>query len=360
VTAPPGLRDLPAGEAAFEGLRAVACRTCRRMFLAPQGAQGCPCGGAFEPADARVPEHPPERIVPAKLSRADLPACLRAHLGRGWMRDRRLDADRLAASAVLVWWPRWLVDATVRSPWSAEVGFEYDANSTVEVLEGGAWRSVPRVERRVRWEPRGGTLDRRYDDVAIEALRRAKTVAALAGQAQPGDPRRPGALVDGLVLLPDLSPDEVWSAVEPGFRAYAGEDVRAATGAEHVRDVHLAPEYADLCWTVRLHPVWWCGASVSGARWPLLVDGVTGRVWGPVPKSMGAAWGWAAAIASAGAALLALTLLLAVVGLVLLFTWVLVPFTGILGAVLLVAAIAPPLVAWRHNEAEKATLRQLP
>lgn len=92
----------------------------------------------------------------------------------------------------------------------------------------------------------------------------------------------------------------------------------------------------------------------------MLIDGVTGQVWGPVPRSLPTAWLWAAGLATAGIALLALTLLLALVGLVLVFTLAIVPFSGIAGVVLLLAAIAPPLSAWSHNRSIRATLERLP
>jgi hypothetical protein len=353
-------RTVAPDEAAW-GLQPVGCTSCDRTFLAPSAHVPCPCGGgALEPATVRIPTQPPEQLIPVQVDRDALERRLRAHLRRGWL-DERFDPAALARSATLVWWPRWLVDATLTSPWTAEIGFNYEARSSVEVLHAGAWRSKERVEPRIRWEPRGGTLARRYDNVRIDARSRPTVLAGLADDDAPVTPFRADALGDGAVLPPDLGPAEVWAKVEPAFRARAAEDLHAAAAGQHARDVHLAPTYADTHWTVALRPVWWAAARGGDGRiWPVLVDGASGRAWSPRPASMGRAWAWCAGLAAAGVALLALTALVAVIGLVLLPLLVIVPFTGIAGAALLMAAAAPPIVAWSRNEAEKQKLGALP
>lgn len=338
------------------GLQPAACEACGRSWLVGRGDVGrsCACGeGTLESAPARVPSEPPERIVPAAIAGEALTKSIERHLGRFWFRDKRRRASDLAGRAVLVWWPEWLVDASVEGPWTGEVGFDYEAQSTVEELSGGRWVSRNKVDVRVRWEPRAGVLTRRYDNVPVPALANPGVLPRLSGPGvdPPFDAAHLGA---GRIWLPDLPPTEVWAQADPAFRAAAAGEIRLATDAQHVRDVHLTPAYRDDVWTVRLRPAWFTGyADDDGTFMPLIVDGVTGRSWGPVLASIRAAWVWTGVIGGIGALLLLGALVTAVAGLLFPPIWVVTAGLAVVGAIVLVASIGPVASVWMHNRGER-------
>lgn len=359
--APLHRRRLDPGQTVW-GLHPVACEACDRVALTARDEPACPCGaGAMTPAAALAPQHAPEQLLIPRLAAADLPERIGKHLQRGLLRVRGLHADTLADRATLVWWPCWLVDATVASHWSAEVGFDYEAHSTVEVLQGSTWRTLERVEPRIRWAPRAGHLRRRFHNVAVAALQRDRAVRSLLDPDTPATPFHHAQVRDGLVLLPDLSPGEVWAEAEPAFRGAAAAELVVAAAGQHIRDVHLEPSYHDPNWTVRLHPIWWTwGCLGDGTVVPVLIDAVTGRTWGPVPASMPRAMMIAVGIGGVGLGLLAIAAVLMAIGLIFPVLWVLAPFLAILGLVLAVLSPIAPIVAWSKNRKIDAAVARLP
>lgn len=343
------------------GLTPASCARCKRSFLAAGPLGRCPCGAAeLQRASVTAPTHGPDELAPPSLSQEDLPKRIHAHLTGGWLTDRRHSPQRLAEQARLVWWPRWLVDAQMRSNWSAELGFDYRARSSVEVMQHGSWQSVEREEDRIRWEPRAGTLDRPYKNVLVNALRRSRPLLGLAGEEIEIVPFEASRLQGGLVQLPDRDPDEVWEEVVPAFRARAAQEIALATEGDHIRDVHLDPSFSSERWSVRLHPVWWVSSGPSEPRLVLLIDGNTGRTFGPRYHSMSIAWIAAAILATLGVGALVVTFFALVIGLVLPLLWVIVPFSAILAVIFGVGAIVPPAYAWSRNARERAKIAQLP
>lgn len=354
-------RRIEPGDAVW-GLRSFGCEACDRVALADRDAPACPCGaGTMAPAAAVVPRQEPEQLLVPRLTAADLPKRIAKHLQRGLLRVGGLDAGTLADRAILVWWPCWLVDATVASDWSAEVGFDYEARSTVEVLQGSTWRTIERVEPRIRWAPRAGRLRRRFNNVPVDALQRHRAVRSLLDPDTPAAPFHPAQVRDGLVLLPDLSPGEVWAEAEPAFRGAAAAELVVAAEGQHIRDVHLEPSYHDPNWTVRLHPVWWTWGRLGDGRVvPVLIDAVTGRTWGPVPASMPRAMIVAVVIGGIGLGLLGIAAVLMAIGLVFPVLWLLVPFLAILGLGLAVVCPIAPIIAWTKNRKIDAAVARLP
>ena len=219
---------LDADERAWERAPA-SCDACGRTWLVAEREVGerCGCGqGRLQPSTVRMPRNLPEQAVPAVVSVEGVVASLSRHLARVRFRPKGMSAPDLGSRAVLVWWPRWMVDAWVRGAWGVEVGFDYEAHSTVEHYSGGTWVSKDQVDVRVRWEARTGTLERRYHNVVVPALRDEGPVARMgAADAEASPVQR---LPDGRLLLPDQSPSEVWAAADEAFRARAADEVRRA------------------------------------------------------------------------------------------------------------------------------------
>ncbi|MCB9670026.1 MAG: hypothetical protein H6736_22695 [Alphaproteobacteria bacterium] len=330
------------------GRRPWACDRCGASWLAVEPGPCRLCGdGQLAESDVLV-NGEPEAVVRFAIDPQEAARRLEAYVAGTPMADpdARAAAGRLVPHHV----PAWLVDARLVARFEAEVGFDYDVESTVETCSNGRWTTRPVTETRIRWEPRAGTLERAFDNEASPAL--STWNAWLEVLAVP-DPIVGGRLKDDHpILLPDRPPELAWPAAARGFKKRAGAVVQEAAAAAHVREVYIQPVWEDVVWTWVLFPVYsatWTDAS--GRKRVLRVDGRTGRVTGAVGSSRRLGWIWAAVWATLGLVVLgvsAVSVLPAIVfPVVLLLTFA----GGALGFVLLVAAIVPPLRVYRVNRA---------
>ena len=115
------------------------------------------------------------------------------------------------------------------------------------------------------------------------------------------------------IQAPDVAPDDAWPLAEPTFRRLAGEEVQRAVQGQHVREVHLAAEHPDQHWTLMLQPMWmtWYRTDKDEVL-PVVVDAVGGEVKGAVLAGYTRAILWGSVIGGAGAFLLLLCLITAV------------------------------------------------
>lgn len=328
-----------------------ACEACGFVALAPPDRRGHPCPwcgvGDLAPSGAFVAVAEPERRIPFLADPAAIRAAIVARRRRAWLADPGFDPDRLVASLERVWVPMWLVDATVSGRWSAEVGFEIEVRSSDERLEGGAWVSREVTRTKLRWEPRIGTVTRRYDNAAAPACRAQAALEAALGPfdltlSEPigGDP---GA---GVVLAPDRSPEEAWAAACVALDHAVAADCARATGAAQVRGVEVEAERGEVHATWVLLPV---GSAVwvdeAGHRRVVRIHGVTGRVDADVPASWGRAARWALVLGGSGLLALLLATITAVLGVVLVPLLALAPVLAIVGGLFVVAAVVPLILA---------------
>ncbi len=287
-----------------------------------------------------------------------------------WLRPPDLRAEIVAARARPTCIPMWLVDARVQGEWRAEIGFDYQAVSSVERYgQGQGWRSQRIIEPRVRWEPRLGRLDRRHENVPVPALQdhgvlpgslrrydlrtsRPYTAEAIAGASiriptlEPSAPADPGSVPSG----------SAWPEAERAIREATETDCLRAAGGQHARAFRWRMHASDVEWTLLLLPAYVSWYTEGGRAWPVFVNGQTGQVSGARLASRAAARTLGYIIGALGLVLLVAGVLLALVG-------VAVPPVAALGAVLAVVglvtgvlALVPPLMVWEHNRRAVAAL----
>lgn len=350
----PGSAEHPAG-----------CPACGGAFLLLDVHRGAPCplcgtqGLRPEPALAVAA---PEALVPFRVAREDLPRALGAFVRGAWFPVADLDLGRLVERAVPVWLPAWWVDATGTGPFELEVAFRYLVRSNVDRFVGGKWVSEPVEEERLRWEPRVGTLERRVDNVEVDARSDLDWFREHLGawERDAPAPADPASVDRATVVLPDLPVEEAAAAALAAVYARLGADVRVAAGGVDARSFHLAHEPADLHWTWLLLPAWstWY-ADDAGVRHVVWVHGQTGRAAGP---RMSASWKWLGCAGVLGGTAVAL----AVVGVLLAVLFVWFPPVALVGLVLLVVALVvglfavwPLVEAWGHGRRQLALARPL-
>ncbi len=351
-----------AADDSIAGRRVHGCTHCGAAWLLSESSEppsACAlCGqGSLEPRSARV-EGEPELAVPFAIDPEEAARRLRDHVSDAVMpvRDAHAAANRLVAHFV----PAWLVDAHALASWEIEVGFDYEVESTVERYHGGRWTTEPTKDRRIRWEPRAGTIDRWYDNEAVPAL----TTWSAWRTVVPGRSRE-GALQlrhDGPILLPDRTPREAWPDAITGLKKRIAADVQRANQAQHARELFVGPvdpaiegggfDTDALTWSWLLFPVYAAPyTDHEGVVRMLRVDGRTGVVHGAVAASPNRGRFRAMLWAATGLGVLGVSAFVALPGIVFWPLLLLTAIGGVLGFVLLVAAIGPLLRVRSRNAA---------
>jgi hypothetical protein len=308
----------------------------------------------------------PERLVPFGLARSKLQEVLRAHAAVRFA-TADLRADTLLERAREEWWPMWLVDADGAGSWAAEVGFDVQVKSTDEELHGGRWVSRERMRTKIRWEPRTGTYARRIDNVPAPAMEAHATRWARLGDYPLGSSVSVNAegMGERPVEAPDRSAADAWDDAVDGLSHVAADEVRSAAGAQHVRGFRLDGGFHEPVNTLLLLPVvttWY--RDDEGTRHRVWVHGVSGRVVGRRMASVRRGVAWGVGLGLLGVGILGIAAVLALAGLPLLAAgglgigaFALAAIAAVIALLPLVAALWPPLSAWRHNRREGAAYR---
>ena len=164
---------------------------------------------------------------------------------KSWFAPADLTPQNLNARLQAIYLPFWLVDASAQARWQAEVGFDYDIVSHQEKYSDSGWQSRKIKETKIRWEPRVGTLQRRYDNRPAPALEEHTQWRQLLGsfRTESPQPYQAEALADVMVRLPNRPPDDAWPDAEASIKAAATTEVRQASNAEHIREFRWSAEY---------------------------------------------------------------------------------------------------------------------
>lgn len=268
---------------------AAACPHCGRAFLLPRDQFPLLCPHCFlaqleEMGGDDVPElRPPELIIPPALTSQQVAQTVQ-NFARGiWFAPKDLRPQHLQQRLRLLYLPVWLVDSDVLAQWRAEMGFNYQVVSHQERFANGKWRTQEVKETRIRWEPRLGQLQRRYDNVAAPALEEQADLEKQLGRydLQKSQTYQPGAAANALIRLPNRPPQDAWPEAEPTFLQQARQECRLAAQADHIRDFHWSSRYANQHWTHLLQPVYVTHYfDDSQQPHPLLINGQTGQAYG--------------------------------------------------------------------------------
>ena len=337
-------------------LKAVHCANCGEAHLVPHSSIPALCplchGGAVASAPADLPDGGPEQIVPFSISGQQAREILDRWTRGIWLRPAELTGAVLAGRLLRYWIPLWLVDAQVTGTWQGEAGFDYEVVSHEDrYADGAGWRSQEVTESRVRWEPRVGRINRRYDNVVAPALEDHRAVMDRTGgyDLAPRSAYRPEAVDGSAVRVPTLAPGAAWPQAEPAFVRASEDACRRAAGAQHMRGFTLQARYDDHSWTHLLLPAYTTWYEEDGTTWPVLINGQNGRVHGVRRASTRKANRASLVVGAVALVLFIVAALAALIG-------VAVPPLVIAGSVLLVVGVViallapiPAIAAWVRN-----------
>jgi hypothetical protein len=324
-------------------LIAIHCAHCGEAHLVTEVPSRCPfcLEGLVEQQPALVPEEPPEQMLPYAVSGDGVRAILERWAKGIWFHPSDMNADVLTQRARRYLVPLWLVDGHVEATWRADVGFDYQVVSSQDRYRDGAgWSSQEVQETRVRWEPRVGRLDRRYENLAAPALDDRRQLMSRLGEY---DLRQragysPETVGDAAVRIPTLEPEAAWPSAQAAFVRAAQAECQQAAGADHIRDFTIDAQYSGLNWTLLLLPAYVTWYEEGGRTWPLLLNGQSGRVSGARLASARKARNTSLTIGTVALLLILLGGLLTLLGLVF-------PPLLVVGGVILLIGVLPALVA---------------
>ncbi len=341
-------------------LQPAGCPQCRQAFLVAPDRLGkiCPsCAkGKLEvqpallrpepPELIRLPQHPPQQLI----------GNVEAWLKPVWLKPAELDAGKLISSAQLVYWPTWLVDCNAQGSWQAEVGFDYQVKSSQESYQGDGWQSRDVIETRVRWEPRLGELERRYENISAGAMRDQVSLQNYLGGYPPGEAIHfePAQIENAILRVPDLTPDSAWPAAQSAIQKTASLECQKAAGGQHIRNFTLQAEYHSLTWTQLLQPYYVTFyPDEEGNRQLVYLNPHSGKVSGMLRASQRKGWLWTGIAFAAGVILVILAILCFALAAVM-------PPAALLGLPLLLGGIGlgvfspvPVIWAWQWNQRHK-------
>jgi hypothetical protein len=338
----------------------AGCAHCGQVFLLEEyhPEQLCPtCAQAMLQAQpALLRQEPPELLIPFRLEQADLRPILEAFVKPVWLPCADFTPDMLLQRVVPVYWPMWLVDSDIVGHWEAEVGFDYKVKSSQESYSAHGWQSHEVIETRVRWEPRVGQLQRRYENIAVPALHDQHTLAQHIGpyQHESAIAYHPSLLNGATVRVPDLQPRHAWPEAQVHLAHAAADECRRSTDAQHIRSFTLSADYEALNWTQRLHPLYVTYyTDDQGQRHPIYLNGQSGAIGGLRLASQRRGWRYAGIIAAVAGVLLLVGVLLLLLG-----SMVAQLQSVGMGIILLsvpvgLAALVPALWPWQWNRQQQ-------
>ncbi len=344
-------------------LQAAGCSHCGQAFLIESTQQGTLCpnflSNNLEPQPVRLRRDPPELQVPFQVTSEDLGVTLANFVRPVWLKPDDLNPQVMLQRARPIFWPMWLVDSVVSGHWQAEMGFDYQVKSSQENFHRGQWQTREQIETRIRWEPRTGEIQRRYENIAAPALNQQNELQARLGsyRLDQAVPYTAASLGAGTAWVPDLQTENAWPGAQLSLNRAAEEEVRQAGGAQHVRNFAIQAQYKNLNWTQLLLPMYVSYYhDDAGQPIPVLINGQSGKISGLLLASQAKGWQWAGIT-------LAVALGLFLIGLLLTAAATLLPPAAAIGALLMVLAFVTGILAiipaawpwqWNRNQRSQA------
>ncbi len=248
--------------------------------------------------------------------------------------------------------PMWLVDSDATAQWQAEVGFDYDVVSHREKYKNNRWETEEITRTQIRWEPRVGTLGRRYNNHPAPALEEHNELRQKLGRfkVKRARPFSPKDIKGHPIRLPNRAPNDAWAEAEASIKTAASDQCRQASDAEHIRDFKWAAQFGNKEWTQLLLPVYTTYYQDDDGRFhSIIMHGQSGKLHGTRRASAKKAKRWSIVIAIVALLTLCLSMIMGAVGLA---EATVMPFALIFlfGAMIMgVTAVIPLIIVWYIN-----------
>ena len=348
-------------------LHITGCHVCEHAFLVPDLSKDILCPNCAQtkltPQTAELRSEPPEMAVPFIIRPDQVSSKLNEFIQKPWLKPVDFTHENLVSRLQKIFLPMWLVDCQISGSWQGEAGFNYQVRTSQEFFQNGSWQSREVTKTQVRWEPRLGFLSRMYHNVSTPAVDGYAQFVAGIGKFRLNQavPYQKENLLDAIVRIPDLSPDNAWPISKDNLKQVALKECQQAVAADYLRDFSVNAEFTPPHWTQLLLPIYFTWyRSDDGTNIPLFVHGQTGDILGARLASRQK--GWKIAGVSVAIAVLSffLTLICAAAAAILPILSILALLFGITAFFAFVFALVPAVYPWHWNRTQLPEKVSLP
>ncbi len=341
----------------------AACEACNSTFLLKDSPSNCPYCGQQTIAPLSNEEmhtlytQPPEMTLHFVMEKEQIAQKLKKFSKRFWFAPHDMTLAHLRERTRPIFLPMWLVDSDAAAQWQADAGFDYDVVSHREKYKNNRWETEEITRTKIKWEPRVGTLARRYDNHPAPALEEHNELRQKLGRFKLKR-ARPFSIKDierCPIRLPNRAPDDAWLEAEASVKNAASDQCRQASNAEHIRDFKWAAQFSNKEWTQLLLPVYTTYYQDDNGRfYPIIMHGQSGKLHGIRRASAKKAKRWSVAIATIAFLTLCLSMILGAVGLAeeTILPFALIFLFGAMG--LGITAVLPLIIVWYINSKQGA------
>ncbi|MCD4674145.1 MAG: hypothetical protein K8R77_15895 [Anaerolineaceae bacterium] len=228
--------------------------------------------------------------------------------------------------------------------------------SSRESFRNGNWNTEEIIKTRVQWEPRAGTIDRKYNNVAVPALADYTHYIKKLGKFRLNDAVRYNkeALENSFVRIPNLSPENAWPLAQDNLNRIAQKECREAVAADHFRNYSVHTGYTSPNWTQLLLPTYFTYyTDDDGSPVPIYIHGQTGKIAGPRLASQRKGWKWAGISMLIALGLFLMTLLFSAGSALLPVLSILALILGVLAFIAAIFAVIPAVYPWQWNRRQQ-------
>jgi LSD1 subclass zinc finger protein len=202
----------------------------------------------------------------------------------GSLRFRPNDLKRMSKLDGLkgVYVPIFTFDVKTQTHWSAQAGYYY----YVEVSDG---QGGTKQERRIRWEPVSGVINKNFDDWMVSAssgLSQALFQGLLPYNTDALVPYDSRFLAGFVAERYQLSLNKAWETGFGGMEERITSAVRSAIPGDTNKGVSQRIQHWDRTFKHCLLPVWIAAYRYKEKTYHYVVNGVTGKMSGTAP------WSW--------------------------------------------------------------------
>jgi hypothetical protein len=343
-------------------LTPCACTNCQAVFFVrtaevPEICPRCLHRSTATAVDTRSKtlQHTPELVIPFGIQESTITRAVDIFAAQIPYPPHDLTAANIAKRMRPHYLSAWLVDTEVEASWQSEMGFNYQVVSHQDRFNQASnrWISQEIQETRIRWEPRLGSLSRKYQNIAAPALEDEKLIQRAVGEFDlaMAKPYESELLPENAYIeMPNRSTEDAWADAVIHLHKLAGEDCRLAGNADHIRNFRWEPRFDRNQWSLLLRPTYtsfYLDDDQQTHR--IVIHGTTGALHGSRIASMQRAQTRALNLVILAAAIVFIGLLAGAAGLLFPPVIFVSAILILIGVGVGVGAVVPLVQVWQFN-----------
>lgn len=238
---------------------ATTCQFCASHLVSLAGAAG---GIA------------PDAVLPFAITAGAAREKFRRWINHQYFGVKALKNINAEESLVGTYLPYWSVSATTESHFEGQRGIDHE-----EERSNGVKETV------TRWYPRSGSVSGTYDDTFVPGKEVDLNLAVAVGGLKITDfvAYRPEYLAGFSTARYDIDPANAVESAKSRIADQIRGHVNNAIGGDHQKIENIQTAYSAITFRLVLVPVWMATFVFGGKRWPILISGRTGDVFGKIP-----------------------------------------------------------------------------